>query len=398
MPGVATGRGVGGEPRDGIVGGEPREGIVAGGPDDYLEVRHVVVRGTNRQIGEELALLARDRHGVVPARGGEPLVTRARRRWYQREWPAHYERMRGVADVHGVDVHDDTVELGLLPWLGSPAVGCSVAWLPPAVTATGHPTHSRNYDFPTGTLTEILGGEAQPGELPMTARPYVVETRPTNGGPACLFVCAYELLGGCIDGVNEEGLVVALLADDESGSGDATLAPAVGLNEIQLLRFVLETCVDTCEAREALLSAKQHFMFLPCHFLVADARGDSFVWERTGSREYVVDGGGGVQVVTNHLLHGRPSLADLPPDDGPSATYARARRLTEAVTARTAPLSTGDIEAAHACVHREDPGSPTRTLWHGIYDAADRTLDVSFYLGDAPDGGVRRSPYLSFGL
>ena len=372
---------------------------VAGGPDDYLEVHHVVLRGTNRQIGEELALLARDRHGVVPAVGGDPLGTRARRRWYRREWPAHYERMRGVADVHGADVHDDNVELGLLPWLGSPpAPGCSVAWLPPTVMSTGPPTLSRNYDFPTGTLTEILGGEAQPGELPMTSRPYVLETRPTNGGPACLFLCAYEVLGGCIDGVNEEGLVVALLADDESGAGDPTLAPAVGLNEIQLLRFVLETCADTAEAREALLSAKQHYMFLPCHFLVADAKGDSFVWERTANREHLVEGRGEVQVVTNHLLHDRPSTDDLPPEDGPSATYARARRLTEALAARTGRLSTEEVKATHACVHREQPGAAVRTLWHGIYDAADRSLDISFYLGDEPDGRVRRSPYLTFGL
>ncbi len=361
-----------------------------------MEVHHLVLRGTNRQIGEDLALLARDRHGVAPASGGDPLVTRARRRWYQREWPAHYDRMRGAADVHGVDVDDDSVELGLLPWLGSPPA-CSVAWLPPAVTSTGHPTLSRNYDFPTGTLTEILGGEAQPGELPMTSRPYVIETRPTNGGQACLFLCAYELLGGCIDGVNAEGLVVALLADDESGAGDPTLAPAVGLNEIQVLRFVLETCADTAEAREALLSMKQHYMFLPCHFLVADAAGDSFVWERTANREHLVEGRGDVQVVTNHPLHGRPSLDDLPPEDGPSSTYARARRLTEALAARSGPLSTEEIKAAHACVHREQPAVPVRTLWHGIYDAAARSLDVSFYLGDGPEG-VRRSPYLRFAL
>jgi hypothetical protein len=267
------------------------------------------------------------------------------------------------------------------------------------MVARSHATLSRNYDFPTGTLTEILGGEAQPGELPMTARPYVIETYPTDGGHACLFLCAYELLGGCIDGVNAAGLVVALLADDESTGADPTLAPAVGLNEIQLLRFLLETCANTAEAREALLSAKQHWMFLPCHFVVADAGGDSFVWERTANREHLVEGGGEVQVVTNHLLFGRPSLDDLPPGDGPSATYARARRLTAAIAGRSAPLSGEEIRAAHACVHREDLGAPARTLWHGLYDAADRSLEVSFYLGDLPDGaGVRRSPYLRFAL
>ena len=370
--------------------------IVAGGPNDYVEVGHLVLRGTNREIGAQLAAMALERHGVAPAVGGDPLVTRARRHWYRREWPAHFERMRGVADVHGLAVDDDSVELGLLAYLGG-APGCSVAWLPAPATTSGHPTLSRNYDFPTGTLTEILGGEAQPGELPMTARPYVVETHPSDGGPSCLFLCAYELLGGCIDGVNSEGLVVALLAIDEPMDADATMAPAVGLNEIQLLRFVLETCATTGEAREALLAAKQHWMFLPCHFLVADARGDSFVWERTANREHLVEGGGGVQVATNHLLHGRPSLEDLTAEDGPSATYARARRLTEAVAGRSS-LAPEEIKAAHACVHREDRASPSRTLWHGLYDAIDRSLEVSFYLGDDPAGGVRRSPYLQFQL
>jgi hypothetical protein len=367
-------------------------GLIAGGPDDDLEVHHLVLTGTNREIGAHLATMALDRHRVVPATGGDPLVTRARRRWYRREWPAHHERMRGVADVHRLAIDDDSVELGLLAYLGA-APSCSVAWLPPSTVAGGHATLSRNFDFPTGTLTEILGGEAQPGELPMTARPYVVETHPTDGGPACLFVCAYELLGGCIDGVNDEGLVVALLADDESTGADPTLAPAVGLNEIQLLRFLLETCATTGEAREALLSAKQHWMFLPCHYLVADASGDSFVWERTANREHLVEGRGEVQVVTNHLLHGRPTPDDLPAGDGPSATYARARRLTAAVAGRSGPLSADQIKAAHACVDRTEPGVPVRTLWHGLYDAAARSLEVSFRLGEG-----RRSPYARFAL
>ena len=96
-----------------------------------MEVGHLVLRGTNREIGGELARVALERHGVRPARGGDPLVTRARRRWYHREWPAHHERMRGVADVHGLAVDDDSVELGLLPWLGSPPAGARPPAIPP---------------------------------------------------------------------------------------------------------------------------------------------------------------------------------------------------------------------------------------------------------------------------
>jgi hypothetical protein len=61
-------------------------------------------------------------------------------------------------------------------------------------------------------------------------------------------------------------------------------------------------------------------------------------------------------------------------------------------------MSTEEIKDAHSCVHREDPGAKVRTLWHGIYDAADRSLEISFYLGDDPEGTVRRSEYLTFGL
>ncbi len=370
--------------------------VVAGGPADVVEVGHLVLRGTHREIGRSLAEVAQDRHGVAPAAGGDPAVTRARRHWYEREWPAHFQRMLGVADVHGLAVDDDAVELGLLAYLGAPP-GCSVAWLPPEVVASGHPTLSRNYDFPAATLTEILGGVAQPGELAMTARPYVTETYPADGGRACLFIGAYELLGGCLDGVNDAGLVVAMLADDEPGGAGPTLAPAAGLNEIQVLRYLLETCTTTGEARAGLRAAQQYVMFQACHYLVADATGDSFVWE---SGRHVVEGAGEVQVVTNHLLHGRPSLEDLPAGDGPSATYARARRLTAAVAARAGPMSTDEIKAAHACVDRTDAGPVApRTLWHGIYDAADRSLDVSFHLGDAVGGaGARRSPYRHFRL
>ena len=35
------------------------EATVAGGPDDYLEARHVTLRGTNREIGRAIGEIAR---------------------------------------------------------------------------------------------------------------------------------------------------------------------------------------------------------------------------------------------------------------------------------------------------------------------------------------------------
>ena len=39
-----------------------------------------------------------------------------------------------------------------------------------------------------------------------------------------------------------------------------------------------------------------------------------------------------------------------------------------------------------------------RNLWHTIYDLDARSLSVDFYLGDEPDGSIRRSPWLGFRL
>jgi hypothetical protein len=39
-----------------------------------------------------------------------------------------------------------------------------------------------------------------------------------------------------------------------------------------------------------------------------------------------------------------------------------------------------------------------RTIWHVINNTDERSVEVSFYLGDEPDGTGRRSPYRSFKL
>jgi hypothetical protein len=40
--------------------------VVAGGPKDFMEVRHLVLRGSNEEIGRALATIAQDQFGVKP--------------------------------------------------------------------------------------------------------------------------------------------------------------------------------------------------------------------------------------------------------------------------------------------------------------------------------------------
>ncbi len=202
-----------------------QENVVAGGPQDFAEVRHLLLRGSNYAIGQRLAEIARARHGLRVLPAADPLRARAQRSYLGLHYPIHLDRMRGVAAAYDLDPQRDDVELGELVYnCGEP--GCSVVYYPPTTTESGHGMLSRNFDFTTGTIT---GTVPKPGAAAAVSQPYVVEVYPDIGYPA-LYLCAYDLLGGCLDGINSEGLVVALLADREtanSASMDPTMASAV---------------------------------------------------------------------------------------------------------------------------------------------------------------------------
>src|SRR5262252_8325402 len=61
--------------------------VVAGGPKDSMEVRHLVLKGTNEEIGRALATIARERYQARPRPSQDPLRTRAQRRYIERNYP-----------------------------------------------------------------------------------------------------------------------------------------------------------------------------------------------------------------------------------------------------------------------------------------------------------------------
>jgi hypothetical protein len=154
-----------------------RDEVIAGGPQDFMEVRHLVLRGSNREIGRALAAVASERHHVKPARSSDRLRTRARNHFLERQYPILFERMRGVADFYGERLDNDSVDFSAL-WYVKMRPGCSVVYYPPGVTADNVGVVSRNNDYSTGTLR---GGWPGPGELPAAARPYLVEMHPDRG-------------------------------------------------------------------------------------------------------------------------------------------------------------------------------------------------------------------------
>src|SRR6187402_1046545 len=68
--------------------------VIAGGPDKSLEVRHLVLRGTNEQIGKALAEIAIERYGARLEPANDPQQVRAMRKFVERNYPILLDRMR----------------------------------------------------------------------------------------------------------------------------------------------------------------------------------------------------------------------------------------------------------------------------------------------------------------
>ena len=363
--------------------------IAGGGPHDFLTARHLRIVGTDREIGRGLAAAARQAHGAAagPRPAVDPVVQRARRRWFELHHPVLAERGRGMAEVFEVDDESDEWDVVWLATYDTPA-GCSVAFYPGDGTKDGHGVLARNFDFPTVTYDEIVGRPARAGERPLAADPWVVELHP-DGGYASVSIGIMDV-AGAMDGINEAGLAVALLADNESPHPEPTGGPQVGLSEQQIVRYLLDTCATVDEAKDALLLAKQYYFFVPCHFVVADRSGASFVWEHSAAhnREAIVDGrrfDAGRTVCTNHLLHPRADWTDLPAEDGSMGTAALTYGRWAALHAATSDgrvVDRDEIRRHLDEVRFEAPVIGARTFWQALYDVEEGSAEVSFYLRD----------------
>lgn len=369
-------------------------------PTDAVTVRHLRVGGSRREIGRALAAAAHDAHGELarPPRM-DPSVERVRRRWFALHDPGRLELGRGIADHFGLDPADESVALD---WLGThplPA-GCSVGFFPGTGTKDGHGVLARNFDFPTLTLSGLIGLPDQPGERPLGGDPWLVESRPDDGY-ASVTVGMMDVVGA-MDGVNEAGLAVALLADNETPDPEPTGSPQVGLAEQQVVRHLLDTCATAEEALDALRLAKHYYFFVPCHYVVADRSGRAFVWEHSPrrNREVAVTPESapelaGRLVCTNHLLHRWPDSSALPWDQGPVGTaalsYDRWRHLAAANVGGPV-VDREDIAEQFAAIRFTAPIEEARTFWHATYDVDTATAEVSFFRHDAEGRSIYGEP------
>jgi hypothetical protein len=387
-----------------------KDQVIAGTPADFMEVRHVVLKGTNEEIGRSLAQLAKSRFHVQPQPSEDALRNRIQRQYLEKNCPILFERMKGVASCFGKSVEDESLNFSHLGYTPRKP-GCSVIYFPPGVTAEGSGVVSRDYDFTIGTLTFT---RPPAGELGATARPYLVEFHPDKGY-ASIAMHAYDLLGGTLDGMNSEGLTVALLADDELHS-KYPMEPAgytgVGLGALQMQRYLLDTCANVDEAKAALLMTKQYYEFISVHYLIADRHGKSFVWEHSQAhnREYIIQNEGKPLITTNFSLHKYLDGQAPPSTENAKKVCPRYCTLTQKICDHPGKITVDFIKETHKLVDAtrgdvSSPGRPpNRTLWHVLYFPEQRRMQVSFYLRDEADpnqpGKARivRTDYMVFRL
>ena len=387
-----------------------QERIIAGSPADSMEVRYLVLKGTNEAIGRRLAEIARDRYQAKLTLSTDPVRTRAQRLYIEKNDPILYERMRGLASLFGHSIDDDHWDFSAVGFTELHAA-CSIAQIPPSLTATGTSVVSRDYDYSTGSLTF---GFLPPGMLHPTARPYLIELHPDHGYASVAMV-AYDLLSGVLDGMNSEGLTVTMAMDDEAFEKhpiEPVGGSAAGLGELQTLRLLLDTCATVDEAKQALLQTKQYYGFIPVHYLIADRYGKSFVWEYSyaHNKEYIIENPGKPLVMTNFSINQHLNDNKPPSADEARKVCKRYALLTENLNTSSGLLSEELISRTHKRVdavwsQAADPSRPpVRTFWHALYYPEERRVKYSFYLHDEPiatePDNVRivRTPYIEFRL
>ena len=355
-----------------------KESIVTTCSGKFMEVHHIIIEGSNYAIGRKIAEIAK-KMNIEPKPSGDKVFNRIQRKYIKNNYPEFYERMKGVADAYGIDINNDDYDLSHLWIIPIESFACSVVFYPNSFTENHHDILSRNFDFIR--------------EPSIISKVYIFELYPDEGY-ASLSVCSFDLLGGVLDGVNSEGLAVAVLGEEETIAkyGNHPSVKGVGMYELLILRYLLEKCRNVEEAKEALLYLKHYYTFAPCHFIVADRNGKSFIFEFSSFRNstYIVNGNG-PQCVTNHPVYKYSSMNEFPEElKSKLNSYDRYQKLMNQLKGR-GNFSIDEIimindSVANSALPLEKPGvPPNRTLWHSLYDLQELNLRIKFYLDEKKD-------------
>lgn len=404
--------------------------------NNYTELRHIVLKGTNEQIGEALGEIAIEDYNVKLYPYADPMYAKARLDYMQKNYPVFYERMKGVAEAYNVSLNSN-LDLGALVY-DVEYPGCSMVYFPSSVTSNGHTMVCRNIDFFKANF-DTLYKKIKTNRPDIYSRPFILETYPQDGGYSSLVLGDMDLMQIGFHGFNSQGLGVDNQYDLYRPSAQGSLAGGrnSGITMMGLLRMILDNCKSIDEAKMAMINNKIYFGPFPKHFMIYDRSGNSTIAEFTSDLANPVNGtpldkqkdnsihftdySNSISVMTNHPVYLVPNITEMLKIRNDSLknwycdTFNRYMTLTDLTSKHIGKFTPQNMIETLSSVYAECtvpiPGSgviaESRTLYNFLLDLTNGTLSIRFYLRDGPtdpdpshkglslDGNELRTPIFS---
>ena len=247
--------------------------------------------------------------------------------------------------------------------------------------------YGRNYDYfknPTlVTHSRPKHGYASLAVTDMSHVGYGLEKLPTT---LLKKVNALAAIYAPVDGINEKGVCMSIMALPKQASQQDTPKPDVGTTAI--IRLVLDRCATVQEALDLIATVDvRHDATVGSgyHYMIADAAGDCAVVEfdrEDGWKTMVVRKpvGQNAMAVTNHLLS--PKYYTTEPDiyvgNPNSHSWMRYEKICAFLDAHNGILTQDQAQEGLALVHWQDLPLPNGrvedTQYSNVYDQAALTL------------------------
>ena len=342
-------------------------------PESPFSLFSLRLQGTQTEMGEDLARIAKEHHGVDSLASPIPDVAlRAKQTLLSRYCPTLVDRAVGVSHFFGGN--QKSFDPYTLPLVETPpAFGCSAAFL----NEKNDSLLLRNFDFTLRSFPELLGAKTSGGR-PMIDPVYLMVIEP-EGGFRSIALVSTDLFMGAFDGINDRGFCVALLALSNATRQMADIR-FDAFDESTIPRILLESCETVDEAIALFAEIPKQTVFIPCHYIVGDRDGNAAVleWHETSGVGITRRKPLQPLLCTNHYLS---SLRDLALDEG-HETESQQRLATLKAHLPQSPTDHAALWNAAKAVSQNvlgDDGSTIGgTLWTSLYQTKLPGLDVRF--------------------
>jgi penicillin V acylase-like amidase (Ntn superfamily) len=371
------------------------EVLLTQGKDVYQSVRHIVIKGTNQEIGKALGDIARKDYGVEKLISyPDQTYVKAADIYLKTNYPVLRDRAMGVAAAYNENYESSLSIFDQVVYDAGAWSGCSSVYYPPSFTMDNSGLLGHNMDYPLCSINKLLR-RPEDGAPAMFTRNFVIELYPDKGY-ASIGVGTGDLLS-VVSGMNEKGLIAVLHTDNYTLINTDPRSDFSGLiYPTQVLRCVLDNCASIEEAKIVLLNNKFSLTFEPAHLLIADTSGRSITVEINpkNARVEITDNDGKPQIFTNHPIYRFKEPSSFPeykPVEEDN-TFARYNQLAELLSKKQQFSAEDAVSNQDEVVARwnnpargmANPTIPNRTIWTDLYDQKARTLKVKFYLKDGP--------------